>query len=342
MKTSEFEYDLPEEMVAQEPATVRDECNLLVLDRKEKTIHHTVFKNLHSFFDEGDTIVINDTSVIPARLSGTKEQTGGRVEIFLLRNLNNSSWEVLAKPSKKVTVGTKITFCGGRLKAIPLQKLDDGKWIVMFEYSGSFTRILDEAGKVPLPPYIRREARGEDKERYQTVYANKPGAVAAPTAGLHFTINLFNKLREKGIRIASLTIHTGIGTFRPIKEKNIEEHRMESEFFEIEEPACEVINGRAPGKKLIAVGTTTTRVLETVSDENGKITAQSGWTDIFIHPGYRFKTINSLITNFHPPRSTTLVLTSTFCGRELLFKGYREAIENKYRFLSYGDAMLIL
>ena len=348
MRTADFEYMLPEELIAQEPAKVRDESRLMVLDRQKKTIHDTVFKNLHSFLEEGDILVINDTSVIPARLVGVKEETGAKIEIFLLRQREGNSWEALMKPSRKVKIGGKINFSGGKLSAIPEEKVTDGKWIVGFECSGDFYSILQEVGKVPLPPYIRREALKEDRERYQTVYAKalvhdkKPGAVAAPTAGLHFTKGLLQLLREKGIKVVNVTLSTGAGTFRPIKEETVEEHPMDSEFYEISESACFSINEREQNKRVVAVGTTTTRLLETVSDEDGKLKAVCGWTDLFIHPGYRFKIVNSLITNFHPSRSTTFVLTSAFCGMEFLLKAYQLAIEKKYRFFSYGDAMLIL
>ncbi len=342
VETVGFEYALPEELIAQQPAKVRDECNLLVLDRKKKSICHSIFKGLPSFLEEGDILVMNDTLVIPARLIGVKEETGARVEVFLLRERENSSWEVLMRPSKRVRIGGSINFCGGKLRAIPKEKVNDGKWIVTFEYSDDFYRILEEVGEVPLPPYIRREARMEDRERYQTVYAEKPGAVAAPTAGLHFTKELLNLLRGKGVKVVNVTLSTGAGTFRPIKEERIEEHFIEPEFYEIGESACGIINEREPGKKVVSVGTTTTRVLETVSGEDGKLKAGNGWTDLFIYPGYKFKTVNSLITNFHPPRSTTFVLTCTFCGRDFLLKAYQSAIEKKYRFFSYGDAMLVL
>ncbi len=342
VETADFEYALTEELIAQEPAGVRDESRLLVLDRGKGTICHSVFKDLPSFLEEGDILVINDTFVIPARLIGVKEETGARIEIFLLREREENLWETLMRPSKKVRVGGKIAFSGGKLRGIPEENVNDGKWIVRFEYSGDFYRILEEVGEVPLPPYIRREARIEDRERYQTVYAKKPGAVAAPTAGLHFTQKLLNLLREKGVEIVDVTLSTGAGTFRPIAERTVEDHSVDPEFYEVGESACAVINGRRPGKKVVSVGTTTMRVLETVSGEDGKLEAGNGWTDLFIYPGYRFKIVDSLITNFHAPRSTTFVLTCTFCGREFLLKAYQEAVEKKYRFLSFGDAMLIM
>ena len=342
VETVDFEYVLPEELIAQEPAAVRDESNLLVLDRKQEDIHHSVFKNLPSFLEEGDIVVMNDTFVIPARLTGVKEETGARIEIFLLRERNGNSWETLIRPSKRVRTGSRINFCGGKLKAIPEENLNDGKWIVSFEYSGDFYGILEEVGQVPLPPYIRREATTEDRERYQTVYAKKPGAVAAPTAGLHFTQKLLDLLGDKGVKIVNVTLSTGAGTFRPVSEMRIEDHHIDPEFYEISESACSIINERNPGGKVVSVGTTTARVLETVSGEDGKLEAGSGWTDLFIYPGYRFKIVNSLITNFHPPRSTTFVLTCAFCGRELLLSAYQSAIEKRYRFFSFGDAMLIV
>jgi S-adenosylmethionine:tRNA ribosyltransferase-isomerase len=341
--TTDFSYVLPEGFIAQRPASVRDESRLMVLDRTERALRHTVFRNLISFLEKGDILVLNDTRVIPARLKGIKEETGARIEILLLKERAGNSWEVLSKPERRVKAGRRISFNGGRLKALPKERLGRGKWLVGLEYSGDLYQILDEIGETPLPPYIRRDrARESDRERYQTVYAKKPGAVAAPTAGLHFTEDLLKSLRGKGIKIVTVTIHTGAGTFRPVEEDTVEEHSMESEFYEIGENSCRVLNERNPESRVVAVGTTATRVLETAVNENGKVGAGSGWTDLFIYPGYRFKVVDSLITNFHPPRSTPIMLTCAFSGKDFLMQAYREAIEEKYRFYSYGDAMLVL
>lgn len=341
--TTDFEYALPEEFIAQKPAPVRDESRLMVLDRTERALRHTVFKNLLSFLEKGDILVLNDTRVIPARLKGIKEETGARIEILLLRERGDNSWEVLSRPERRVKAGSKISFNGGRLKALPKERLSRGKWLVGLEYRGDLYRILDEIGETPLPPYIRRDrAQNSDRERYQTVYARKIGAVAAPTAGLHFTEVLLGSIRKKGIKIVTVTIHTGAGTFRPVEEDMVEEHSMESEFYEIGKDSCRAINERKPESRIIAVGTTATRVLETAAGEDGKVRAGSGWTDLFIYPGYRFRVVDSLITNFHPPRSTPIMLTCAFSGKDFLMEAYREAIEKKYRFYSYGDAMLVV
>jgi S-adenosylmethionine:tRNA ribosyltransferase-isomerase len=341
--TADFEYALPEGFIAQRPAPVRDESRLMVLDRTERAFRHTVFKNLLSFLEKGDILVLNDTRVIPARLRGIKEETGARIEILLLRERADNSWEVLSRPERRVKAGGRISFNGGRLKVLPRERLGRGKWLVNLEYRGDLYRILDEIGETPLPPYIKRDrAQESDRESYQTVYAGKPGAVAAPTAGLHFTEALLEGIRRKGTKIVTVTIHTGAGTFRAVEEDTVEEHSMESEFYEIGEDSSRVINERIPGSRIVAVGTTATRVLETAADEEGKLNAGSGWTDLFIYPGYGFKVIDSLITNFHPPRSTPIMLTCTFSGKDFLMEAYREAIEKKYRFYSYGDAMLIL
>ena len=342
VKTVDFEYALPEELIAQKPVSVRDESRLLVLNRNKRTITHTVFKNLSLFLEDEDILVINDTRVIPARLIGVKEETGAGIEFLLLREREGNCWEVLSRPSKRMRTGKRISFNGGRLKAVPEEKLGGGRWVVRFEYNGEFNQILDEVGETPIPPYIRRRSEEIDKKRYQTVYAKKPGAVAAPTAGLHFTENLLNNIKEKGVRIVTVTIHPGLGTFRPIAGEDVENHSMESEYYEIGEDTCRIINDKKSGKKVAAVGTTAARVLETVAGEDGKLKAGCGWTNLFIYPGYRFKVIDSLITNFHPPRSTTFVLTCTFCGRDFLMSAYQRAIEKKYRFFSYGDATLIL
>ena len=340
--TADFEYVLPEGFIAQKPAPVRDESRLMVLDRTERALRHTVFKNLLSFLEKGDILVLNNTRVIPARLKGIKEETGARIEILLLKERADNSWEVLSRPERRVKAGRRISFNGGRLKALPKERLGRGKWLVGLEHSGDLYQILDEIGEPPLPPYIRRDrVRESDRERYQTVYAKKRGAVAAPTAGLHFTEALLENIRRKGIKIVTVTIHTGAGTFRPVEENTVEEHSMESEFYEIGEDSCRVLNERNPESRVVAVGTTATRVLETAADEDGKVRAGSGWTDLFIYPGYRFKVVDSLITNFHPPRSTPIMLTCAFSGKDFLMQAYREAIEEKYRFYSYGDAMLV-
>ena len=337
MQLSDFYYDLPQELIAQDPLLKRDNSRLMVLDREEGTIEHKHFYDVISYLKEGDCLVINDTKVIPARLIGEKEGTGAAIEVLLLKRLDDCTWETLVKPGKKARVGARIIFGGGKLVGEVIDIVEEGNRIVRFEYEG----IFDELGQMPLPPYITHKL--EDKNRYQTVYAEHEGSAAAPTAGLHFTKELLEEIKAKGIKIAHVTLHVGLGTFRPVKEDNILDHHMHSEFYVIDEKAAETINEtKKNGGRIIAVGTTSTRTLETVADENGMLRACSGWTDIFIYPGYKFKAIDGLITNFHLPESTLLMLVSALYSREKILEAYKVAVEERYRFFSFGDAMLIL
>lgn len=341
MELKDFYYRLPDELIAQEPIKQRDLSRLLVLDRNSGRIGHGVFRDIVRYVRKNDCIVINDTRVIPARLLGTKENTGGSIEFVLLKKKSLDTWEVILKPGKRAKPGSRFVFGDGELKAEVLEVTEQGNRLVRFEYEGVFEQVLERVGTVPLPPYITSAI--DDPEKYQTVYSRKKGAAAAPTAGLHFTGELLSKLEEKGVDIANLTLHVGLGTFRPVKVKKIEEHRMHSEYYEIGEEACMKINrARDSGGRIIAVGTTSCRVLETVSDGKGYVSPGSGETDIFIYPGYRFKAVDSLITNFHLPESTLIMLVSAFAGREMVMKAYEEAIREKYRFFSFGDAMLII
>ena len=341
MQLSDFYYDLPQELIAQDPLLKRDNSRLMVLDREEGTIEHKHFYDVISYLKEGDCLVINDTKVIPARLIGEKEGTGAAIEVLLLKRLDDCTWETLVKPGKKARVGARSIFGGGKLVGEVIDIVEEGNRIVRFEYEGIFEEILDELGQMPLPPYITHKL--EDKNRYQTVYAEHEGSAAAPTAGLHFTKELLEEIKAKGIKIAHVTLHVGLGTFRPVKEDNILDHHMHSEFYVIDEKAAETINEtKKNGGRIIAVGTTSTRTLETVADENGMLRACSGWTDIFIYPGYKFKAIDGLITNFHLPESTLLMLVSALYSREKILEAYKVAVEERYRFFSFGDAMLIL
>ena len=341
MQLSDFYYDLPQELIAQDPLLKRDNSRLMVLNREEGTIEHKHFYDVISYLKEGDCLVINDTKVIPARLIGEKEGTGAAIEVLLLKRLDDCTWETLVKPGKKARVGARIIFGGGKLVGEVIDIVEEGNRIVRFEYEGIFEEILDELGQMPLPPYITH--RLEDKDRYQTVYATHTGSAAAPTAGLHFTKELLAQIKEKGIKIARVTLHVGLGTFRPVKVENILEHHMHSEFYVIDEEAANTINEtKANGGKVVSVGTTSTRTLETVADETGHVRACSGWTDIFIYPGYKFKVVDRLITNFHLPESTLLMLVSALYDREKILEAYKIAVEEKYRFFSFGDAMLIL
>lgn len=341
MQLSDFYYDLPQELIAQDPLLKRDNSRLMVLNREEGTIEHKHFYDVISYLKEGDCLVINDTKVIPARLIGEKEGTGAAIEVLLLKRLDDCTWETLVKPGKKARVGARIIFGGGKLVGEVIDIEEEGNRIVRFEYEGIFEEILDELGQMPLPPYITHKL--EDKNRYQTVYAEHEGSAAAPTAGLHFTKELLEEIKTKGIKIAHVTLHVGLGTFRPVKEDNILDHHMHSEFYVIDEKAAETINEtKKNGGRIIAVGTTSTRTLETVADENGMLRACSGWTDIFIYPGYKFKAIDGLITNFHLPESTLLMLVSALYSREKILEAYKVAVEERYRFFSFGDAMLIL
>ncbi|HBG48597.1 MAG TPA: tRNA preQ1(34) S-adenosylmethionine ribosyltransferase-isomerase QueA [Cyanobacteria bacterium UBA9971] len=375
MLSSEFDYNLPEELIAQFPCEKRDGSSLMVLDKQTKAVSHKKFFDIVDFIDENDVLVLNNTRVIPARLFG-KKSTGARIEIFLLSHCeqgthqplinewiafptslrssgqalqaprNDKIWEVLIKPSKRVKSGTIIEFTE-ELKAKILERLPNDKWLVEFIYEGVFNEILEKVGNIPLPPYIERKLSDEtikklDFERYQTVYAQNPGSVAAPTAGLHFTEEILDKLKQKGVEVCYVTLNVGLGTFRPVKAENILDHQMDREFYEIPEITAEIINkAKLQGKNIVAVGTTTVRTLESAFEANNKISATSAWSQMFIYPGYKFSVIDKLITNFHLPKSTLLMLVSALAGKDFVFEAYREAIEKKYRFYSYGDCMLI-
>ena len=339
MKVSEFNYNLPEELIAQTPIEKRDESRLMVLDRKGQTIENKKFKDIINYLEPGDCLVRNNTKVIPARIYGKKE-TGANVEFLLLNNIEGDIWESIVRPGNKLHVGTKVIFGNGKLKAEILEIMPGGTRKVKFSYDGIFNEILDEIGLMPLPPYIHEELK--DKDRYQTVYAKYDGSAAAPTAGLHFTPELLKELEEKGVKIANVTLHVGIGTFRPVKEENVENHEMHTEHFYIKKEDVEKINEtKKHGKRVIAVGTTSCRVLETIADENGLVKEAEGDTNIFIYPGYKFKCLDGLITNFHLPQSTLLMLVSALAGKEYIMKAYNEAVKEKYRFFSFGDAMFI-
>jgi len=337
----EFYYELPEELIAQEPLPERDKSRLMVVHRDTRSFEHRIFENVVDYLEEGDCLVLNDTKVIPARLLGTRKDTGGKIEFVLLKRIGKDRWEILVKPGRRAKIGSEFTFGDGRLQAKVLDYTDAGGRIVEFYYEGVFEQILDELGKMPVPPYIKKEL--EDKDRYQTVYARKPGSAAAPTAGFHFTERLLKKIEQKGVKVCYITLHVGLGTFRPVKEEKVEEHKMHQEYFEINEETARIINEtKQQGKRVIAVGTTSTRTLETVADENGLVKSLSGWTDLFIYPGYRFKVVDGLITNFHLPESTLLMLVCAFADKELIMSAYKEAIRERYRFYSFGDAMLIV
>ena len=340
MKVSEFNYNLPEELIAQVPIKKRDESRLMVLDRNNKQIEHKVFKDILDYLKPGDCLVRNNTKVIPARIYGKKE-TGANVEFLLLNNIEGDIWESIVRPGNKLHVGTKVIFGNGILKAEILDVLEGGTRKVKFEYEGIFNEILDEIGLMPLPPYIHEELK--EKDRYQTVYAKHQGSAAAPTAGLHFTDELIEKIKQKGVEIANVTLHVGIGTFRPVKVEKIEDHHMHSEHFYIKQEDVEKINkAKKEGRRVIAVGTTSSRVLESIADENGMVKQIEDDTEIFIYPGYKFKCIDGLITNFHLPQSTLLMLVSALAGKEFVMEAYRQAVKEKYRFFSFGDAMIIL
>ena len=340
MKLSDFDYELPEELIAQTPIEKRDEARLMVLHRNDKTIEHKIFKDILDYLRPGDCLVRNNTKVIPARLYGIKEVTGAKVELLLLNRIEGDTWEVMVRPGKKLLPGARVDFGNGLLKAEIIDKMEGGNRKVKFEYNGIFNEILDQIGLMPLPPYIKEKL--EKKEMYQTVYAKYDGSAAAPTAGLHFTEELLNQIRAKGIEIANVTLHVGIGTFRPVKEENIEDHDMHTEHFYIKAEDAEKINRtRKNGGRIIAVGTTSCRVLESVSDENGMVREIEDDTNIYIYPGYKFKCVDALITNFHLPESTLVMLVSALAGREFVLDSYKKAVEEKYRFFSFGDAMYI-
>ena len=339
MDLKEFYYDLPEELIAQVPIQKRDESRLMVLDRNNKTIEHKIFKDILDYLKPGDCLVRNNTKVIPARIYGKKE-TGANVEFLLLNNIEGDIWEAIVRPGNKLHVGTKVTFGEGLLNAEILEVMEGGTRKVKFTYNGIFNEILDQIGLMPLPPYIHEELK--EKDRYQTVYAKYQGSAAAPTAGLHFTEELLEKIKEKGVEIANVTLHVGIGTFRPVKVEKIEEHHMHSEHYYIKKEDAEKINNaKKNGGRIISVGTTSCRVLESIADENGFVKETEGDTSIFIYPGYKFKCIDALITNFHLPESTLLMLVSALAGKDYIMKAYEEAVKKKYRFFSFGDAMFI-
>lgn len=339
MKVSDFNYDLPEELIAQVPLEKRDESRLMVLDRKSKTIEHKVFKDILEYLEPGDCLVRNNTKVIPARIYGKKE-TGANVEFLLLNNIKGDIWESIVRPGNKLHVGTKVIFGEGLLEAEILEIMPGGTRKVEFHYKGIFNEILDQIGLMPLPPYIHEELK--ERDRYQTVYAKYNGSAAAPTAGLHFTPELLKKIEEKGVKIANVTLHVGIGTFRPVKEETVEAHEMHSEHYYIKQEDVDKINeAKKQGHRVISVGTTSCRVLETVADENGYLKETEGDTQIFIYPGYKFKCIDGLITNFHLPQSTLLMLVSALAEKDYIMGAYEEAVKEKYRFFSFGDAMFI-
>lgn len=355
MKTSDFYYDLPKELIAQTPLSNRSDSKLMILNRKDNKIEHKHFSDIIDYLDEGDCLVLNNTKVIPARLIGVRKDTGATVEILLLKRISNNSdlkvdlfeinesencWECLVKPGKKARIGHEIVFGDGILEAKIIDVKDDGNRIISFSYDGIFEEILDRLGTIPLPPYITTQL--DDSDRYQTVYAKYKGSAAAPTAGLHFTEDLLEKISKKGIKIAYVTLHVGLGTFRPVKVDNVHEHKMHSEYYSIDKINADIINStKENNKRIIAVGTTSCRTLESVADDNGLITEKKGSTDIFIYPGYDFKIVDSLITNFHLPESTLMMLISAFYEKDKILSAYNEAINKKYRFFSFGDAMFI-
>lgn len=340
MDVKDFDYYLPEELIAQDPLEDRSGSRLMVMDKQSGEVEHKIFKDIIDYLNPGDCLVINNTKVIPARLFGAREGTNAKIEILLLKRRENDIWETLVKPGKKAKPGTKIIFGEGLLVGEILDVVEEGNRLIQFTYDGIFEEILDRLGQMPLPPYITHQL--QDKNRYQTVYAKYDGSAAAPTAGLHFTKELLEKVKEKGIHIAEVTLHVGLGTFRPVKVENVLEHHMHSEFYMVSKEAAELINAtKDAGKRVISVGTTSTRTLESAADANGRLKETSGWTEIFIYPGYKFKVIDALITNFHLPQSTLIMLVSALAGREHTLEAYKKAVEERYRFFSFGDAMYI-
>ena len=340
MKTDDFDFDLPEELIAQTPLSKRDASRLLVLDKETGEISHRHFTDVIDYMEQGDTLVLNDTKVMPARLYGVKEETGAVIEVLLLKDEGNNTWECLTKPAKRIKEGTIVSFGDGKLKAKCTEVLDEGIRKFELKYKGILYEILDELGEMPLPPYIHEKLK--DKDRYQTVYAKNVGSAAAPTAGLHFTEELLNKIKDKGVNIAYITLHVGLGTFRPVNVEDATKHKMHSEYYIMSDEVADLLNKtKENGHKIISVGTTSTRTLETIASLYGKFKGCSGWTDIFIYPGYEFKGIDYLITNFHLPKSTLVMLVSALAGKENIMKAYNEAIKEKYRFFSFGDSMLI-
>lgn len=340
MKTSDFKFDLPQELIAQVPIEDRASSRLMVLDKETGEIEHKVFRDIIEYLNPGDCLVLNNTRVIPARLIGEKLETGGKIEFLLLKRTEEDIWQALVKPGKRAKVGTKFSFGNGKLIGEVVDLSDEGSRIIKFHYDGIFEEILDELGNMPLPPYIT--ARLEEKERYQTVYSKHNGSAAAPTAGLHFTEELLNEIKEKGIDIAFITLHVGLGTFRPVKVDDVLNHKMHSEYYMVSQEAADKINrAKESGNNVVCVGTTSCRTIESACDENGKMKETSGWTDIFIYPSYKFKVLDRLITNFHLPESTLIMLVSAICGKENVLNAYNEAVKERYRFFSFGDAMII-
>ena len=341
MNTADFDFHLPEELIAQTPLEKRDSSRLLIVDRETGQFSDQHFDNIIDQLEPGDALVMNNTRVLPARLYGTKPETGGHVELLLLKNTQGDFWEVLAKPAKRLRVGTRVSFGDGRLTATVTEELEHGGRIVRFDYQGIFLEVLESLGEMPLPPYIHEKL--EDRERYQTVYAKENGSAAAPTAGLHFTEELLDKIAAKGVKLVYLTLHVGLGTFRPVSVDNLEEHEMHSEFYSLSEEAAETLRQvKASGHRIVAVGTTSIRTLETIGSKfEGQIQADSGWTNIFIKPGYQWKSVDAFSTNFHLPKSTLVMLVSAFAGRQLTLQAYEHAIAERYRFFSFGDAMFI-
>lgn len=340
MKTADFDYDLPQELIAQDPLEQRDSSRLLILDKETGERTHKIFHDIIDYLHEGDCLVINNTKVIPARLIGEREGTGGKVEVLLLKRRSDNVWETLVKPGKKARPGMRLSFGDGLLHAEVQEVVDEGNRLIRFEYEGIFEEILDQLGQMPLPPYITHQLK--DKNRYQTVYAKYEGSAAAPTAGLHFTEELLEQIRAKGVKIARVTLHVGLGTFRPVKVEDVTEHHMHTEFYHVSEEAADIINEtKKQGGRVICVGTTSCRTIESAADDQGIVHATDGDTDIFIYPGYQFKVLDCLITNFHLPESTLLMLVSALAGKENIMAAYREAVEMRYRFFSFGDAMFI-
>ena len=340
MKTDDFDYELPLELIAQTPLKKRDDSKLMILDRKTGEIKHEIFSNIINYLNEDDVLVLNDTKVMPARIIGTKKETGAVIELLLLKNIEKDTWEVLIKPAKRIKIGSKISFGNGLLVAECVGLGEEGIREVQFKYDGIFYEILDKLGSMPLPPYIKEKLT--DKDRYQTVYAKNIGSAAAPTAGLHFTKDLLHRIETKGIKICYITLHVGLGTFRPVNVEDVKTHKMHSEFYQMSQEVADILNcAKENGQRIVSVGTTSTRTLETIMTKYGTFKETSGWTDIFIYPGYEFKAIDAQITNFHLPKSTLIMLVSAFASKEIILHAYREAIKNKYRFFSFGDAMLI-
>ncbi len=339
--TKDFDFDLPEELIAQTPLKDRTSSRLLVVNKTTHSIEDKHFSDLLNELEEGDTLVVNNTRVLPARLYGTKEETGAHIEVLLLTNTEGDKWETLVKPAKRMKVGSVVSFGDGRLKATVVEELEQGGRIIEFSYEGVFLEVLESLGEMPLPPYIKE--RLEDKERYQTVYAKENGSAAAPTAGLHFTEELMQQIRDKGVNIVPVTLHVGLGTFRPVSVDSLEDHKMHSEYYNVSKETADMIEAtKKAGKRVIAVGTTSIRTLETVArDNDGHVVTASGWTDIFISPGYEFRVVDAFVTNFHLPKSTLVMLVSAYLGREFTLEAYQHAIEERYRFFSFGDAMFV-